>query len=112
MLVKFSTRFGQLVMFGDSALALLRLGGHSGAVPGAVLAADLPRFLQALRAGLERHGHEPSPPQGTPEPQPGPGQEREPDRDPPVNLRLRAAPLLDLVETAARRGSDLMWEPA
>ncbi len=62
MLVRFSTRFGQLLMLGEPAVALLKLGGHSGTVPSAVLAADLPAFLQRLRQGLEAHGDELSPP--------------------------------------------------
>jgi len=42
MIVKFSTRAGALTMHGDAAVALLRSMGHSGTVPGAILAADLP----------------------------------------------------------------------
>ena len=61
MLVKFTTRFGQLLMQGEPALALLRLAGHSGSVPSAVLEADLPAFLARLQAGLELHGDEYSP---------------------------------------------------
>ena len=56
MLVKFSTRYGQLLMQGEPAVALVKLGGHSGTVPSAVLAADLPTFAAKLRAGLELHG--------------------------------------------------------
>ena len=112
MVVKFSTRFGQVVMFGDSALALLRLGGHSGAVPGAILAADLPGFLQQLQRGLERHGQEPSPAPSTPPDAASTEQEPGQERERPVSLRLRAVPLVELVETSIRRGSDLMWDRA
>lgn len=110
MLVKFYTRHGQLVMLGESALSLLRLGGHSGTVPGAVLAADLPDFLQRLRNGLEQHGGQPSPP--PPPLEPAGEREDEPDekRERPVSLRLRAVPLLDMIQTAIARESDLMWE--
>lgn len=108
MLVRFHTRHGQLVMLGEPALALLRHGGHSGNVPGAVLASELPAFLQRLRAGLELHGEEPSP---TP-PRPDPSVDRDDDerRERPVSLRLRAVPLLDMIQTAIDRESDLMWE--
>ena len=61
MMIKFGTKYGQLLMQGEPALALVRLGGHSGTVPGAVLANDLPGFLQRLRAGLELHGDQYSP---------------------------------------------------
>ena len=52
MIVKFSTRHGQITMLGEPALRLLVLGGHSGTVPGAILAAELPAFLAQLRARL------------------------------------------------------------
>lgn len=110
MLVKFSTRHGHLVMQGEPAVALLRLGGHSGTVPSAVLAADLAGFLARLRAGLEVHGEEPCP---APEPEQA-DRDRDEDepRERPVKLRLRAVPLLDMLQTAIARGDDLMWEKA
>lgn len=110
MIVVFSTRHGQLTLLGESAVALLKLAGHSGTVPGAVLAADLPSFLSRLRAGLERHGDELSPvPTATPAQDDA---DEDDSRNPPaaVSLRKRAVPLLDMVETAIARGSDLMWE--
>ena len=111
MVVKFSTRFGQLVMFGDSALTLLRLGGHSGAVPGAILEADLPAFQAKLHEGLERHGQLPSPAPAEPSTEAvGVAHGGEGERERPVSLRLRAVPLLELVENAIRRGSDLLWD--
>jgi hypothetical protein len=108
MLVKFSTRHGQLVMLSEPAIALLRLGGHSGTVPSAVLAADLPAFLERLRRGLELHGDELSP---APPPDPHSRDDDTP-RERPVSLRHRAVPLLDMVQTAIARDSDLMWDRA
>jgi hypothetical protein len=62
-----------------------------------------------LRAGLELHGESFSP---APAPRdPGEEDEDEP-RERPVRLRLRAVPLLDMIETALRQPSDLMWEQA
>jgi hypothetical protein len=107
MLVKFSTRFGQLLMHGEPAVALLRLGGHSGTVPSAVLAADLPAFLQRLRQGLELHGDELSP---APAPRTPEQDEEDEPRERPISLRLRAVPLLDMIGTAVQQESDLMWE--
>jgi hypothetical protein len=111
MLVKFSTRYGQLLMQGEPAVALMRLGGHSGTVPSAVLRADLPAFLADLRRGLEVHGDELSPP---PPPRDPSASEREADeaRERAIPLRRRAVPLLELIQTAIERESDLMWEPA
>ena len=39
-------------MFGDIALQLLQLAGHSGTVPSAILAADLPDAIRRLEQGL------------------------------------------------------------
>lgn len=111
MLVKFSTRFGHLVMQGEPAVALVRLGGHSGAVPSAVLEADLPGFLARLQAGLELQGDQLSPPPPAKEPGTSEDDEDEP-RERPVKLRVRAVPLLDMIATAIRQKSDLMWEKA
>jgi hypothetical protein len=109
MMIKFTTKFGQLLMQGEPAQALIRLGGHSGSVPGAILAADLPAFMQRLRAGLDVHGESYSP---APAPrEPGDEDDDEP-RERPVRLRQRAVPLLDMIETALRQPSDLMWERA
>jgi hypothetical protein len=111
MLVKFSTRFGQLVMQGEPAVALIRLGGHSGTVPSAVLLADLPGFVAKLRAGLELQGDQVSPLPPVKEPGVDWEDEKEP-REQPIKLRLRAVPLLDMLDTAIRQQSDLLWEKA
>jgi len=111
MLVNFSTRFGQLVMQGEPAVGVCRFGGHSGTVPSAVLAADLPGFLAKLRAGLELQGDQVSPPPPARE-QGGDWEGEEDPRERPIKLRLRAVPLLDMLDTAVLRQSDLFWEPA
>jgi hypothetical protein len=107
MIVKFSTRAGALTMHGDAAVALLQAMGHSGTVPGAILAQDLPAALAQLRVALAELASQPSP---APAPPPGRDEEEEVEREPPVTLRMRAVPFLDMVETAIARGSDLMWE--
>ena len=111
MLVKFSTRCGQLLMQGEPAVRLVRLGGHSGTVPSAVLAADLPGFAARLRAGLELHGDELSPAPRAAKPGRTEDEDDEP-RERSIKLRLRAVPLLDMLDTAIRQQSDLLWEKA
>jgi len=111
MLVKFSTRNGQLLMQGEPAVRLVKLGGHSGTVPSAVLAADLPAFAAKLRSGLEQHGDELSP--APPAAAAGRAEdENDEPRERPIKLRLRAVPLLDMVDTAISQKSDLLWEKA
>ena len=61
MIVKFTTQTGALTMHGDGAVTLLRAMGHSGTVPGAILAADLPAGLARLRKMLETQSDMPSP---------------------------------------------------
>lgn len=106
MIVKFSTHAGALTMHGDAAVALLKAMGHSGNVPGAILATDLPAALANLRKALEEQAHAPPPP-----PQPaGDDEDEEHETEPPVTLRMRALPLIGMIETAIARESDLMWE--
>jgi hypothetical protein len=111
MIVKFSTRHGQLSMLGEPASRLLTLGGHSGTVPGAILAADLPGFLARLRSALALHGDEVSPPL-PPEVVEAPRDQDSEPADRPVSLGARAVPVVDMIETAIARGSDLMWDRA
>ncbi len=108
MIVRFSTRSGALTMHGDAAVALLRAMGHSGTVPGAILSADLPAALAALRRTLDDQARVPAPTA----PPPGDEDEEDREREPPVSLRMRALPLLDMIETAIAHDSDLMWERA
>jgi len=55
MLVTFTTRaYADITMFGDVALALLKMMGHSGTVPSTILAADVPAALSRLTAAIKR----------------------------------------------------------
>lgn len=100
MLVTFKTkRYSNIVMFGDVGKRLLQLMGHSGTVPGAITAEDVPAALEKLRAGLAVHGKEVV------------GERREDDeRDgPPIDLSHRAVPLIELLESAVANDADVMW---
>jgi hypothetical protein len=107
MIVRFSTRLGAFTMHGDAAVTLLRAMGHSGTVPGAILAVDLPAALAQLRAALAAHVDE-APPADR-DTWDDESQDAE-TRAPPISLRTRAVPLLEMIETAIARDSDLMWE--
>lgn len=101
MLVTFTTRaHADITMFGDAALALLRMMGHSGTVPGAILAQDVPAALDRLERGIE--SLKAAEKRETPEPS---------DQDEPrVSLARRALPLIELLAAAARRECDVMWK--
>jgi len=107
MIVQFSTRAGALTVHGDTAVALLKAMGHSGTVPGAILAPELPAALAHLRRALDELAAHPLP---VPPTRTDGDDDEEREREPPVTLRMRAVPFIDMIETAIARGSDLMWD--
>ena len=98
MLVRFDSKAGTITMFGEVAINLLRLMGQSGAIPGAILSQDIPAALERLRGGVSGHAEKP------------PARNRDDESEPPVSLRNRAVPLIDLLERAAKSGADVTWE--
>ncbi|WP_018953423.1 DUF1840 domain-containing protein [Thioalkalivibrio sulfidiphilus] len=105
MLITFKTpAHGDLTFFGDVAQEFIRIMGHSGSVPGALDAQDVPAALQSLRAALERgelSAHRDT--RGE--------EEAEQDEDEiPVPLQHRALPLIELLEAAAASRQYVMWE--
>jgi hypothetical protein len=99
MLVKFDSDIGSFTMFGEIAVALLKMMGHSGTVPSAILARDIPAALDRLNQALASYRD--------PAPAPAPGGEERPE--PPVVLRTRAWPLIDLLTRATERNADVTW---
>ena len=56
MLITFtSDAFENIVMFGDVAKTLLKLMGHSGTVPGALLPGEIPQALSLLEERLKKN---------------------------------------------------------
>jgi Domain of unknown function (DUF1840) len=100
MLVTFKTdAHASITMFGDVALDMLGMMGHSATVPGAILADDVPAALSRLRASIE--GLKSS----------SPVEDKDQD-EPPVSTPLRASPLIDLLAAAAAAEKSVMWEEA
>lgn len=91
-------------MFGDVAVTLLKMAGHSGTVPSAMLAGDIPAALARLERKLAAGAPEPEKKQGV-----LPGAE-DADSPPVVDLRQRAHPLMQMLSAAAEQKSDVMWE--
>lgn len=101
MLVTFSCRaYADITMFGDIPIQLLKLMGHSGTVPGALLAEDVQPALERLEAGIARH-------EQMPDPQASRGGD---DGEPTVSLAHRALPLLELLQAASKDGCNVMWD--
>ena len=104
MLVTFSCPdYADITMFGDVAVRLLRMMGHSGTVPSALAAEDVPPALQRLEAAIEA---EKASPQSASSGQPS-GQGDDDER--PVSLPHRALPLIELLRAAAKAESAVMW---
>ena len=102
MLVTFDSNVGGFTMFGDVAIKLLKMMGHSGTVPSAILPEDIPPALERLKSALSIEG---------PSPAPGPGARDDNEKkEPPVSLQQRAYPLIDLLTRSAQRGSAVTWK--
>jgi hypothetical protein len=86
-------------MFGDVALRLLKLMGHSGTVPGALLAEDVPAALARLQAAIAAEKSLPEVKTADAE-----------DDEPAVTLPHRALPLIELLKAAAKAECDVMWD--
>lgn len=100
MLVTFQTKsYANITMFGDVAVSLLKLMGHSGTVPGAIQASDIPLALERLKAAMAE-GEAATESDETAD---------EEDED-AVSLTHRALPLIELLESAAAAGCDVMWD--
>jgi hypothetical protein len=97
MLVKFHTpAHGNITYDGKVGVALLKLMGRTGNVPGALDAEHVPAALDALKHELAMH------------------QEAEHSGDEDggqvIALRTRAFPLIELLEAAATAGEYVSWE--
>lgn len=104
MLVTFKTKaHASITMFGEVALTLIKLMGHSGTIPSAILAEDIPAALERLRQAVATH------PEAALDPQP-PSGSKDQGGEPHVSLVHRALPLIELLEDAAAAGENVMWE--
>lgn len=96
MLVTFKTdAYANITMFGNDALTMLKIMGHSGTIPSAILAEDIPEALARLVAAVDAAKAEQS------------AQEKDTDA---VSLVNRGLPLIELLTAAVRAKSNVMWE--
>lgn len=109
MLVTFHSRaYADITLFGDIAQTLLRMMGHSGTVPGALLAEDVPQARARLQAALAAQQETAVEERQQVSDEDKEDEEEEQEAAPP--LGVRALPLLELLEAAARQGCDVMWD--
>lgn len=98
MLVTFKTDANaDITMFGDVALTMLKMMGHSATVPGAILAADVPVALNRLTDAVNAEKALP------------PAEDKDAE-EPMINTATRALPLINLLAAAAKAGSNVMWK--
>jgi hypothetical protein len=98
MLVTFTTKaYADITMFGDVAIAMLKMMGHSGTVPGAIRSEDVPAALSRLTAAIDAKKSSP------------PVDDKNAD-EPAVSTAHRAMPLLELLAAAARDEQNVMWK--
>ena len=97
MLVRFESDQGNITMFRDVAVMLLRMMGQSGGVPGALLGKDIPPALERLKRAVATH--QDAPPQAA----------SEENDHAPVSTRQRAFPLIELLTRAAAEDCDVIW---
>ena len=101
MIITFtSSAYADITMFGDVALHMLKLMGHSATVPGALLAEDIPAALQRLEAAVEADRQSPEPEQS----------KQGEDDEVAVSLSHRALPLIELLKAAAKEKVNVMWD--
>lgn len=102
MLITFNCiAYANVTMFGDAGLQMLKMLGHSGTVPGAILAADIPSALTQLRAAIEIEKTTVTPNED---------EEEDDFSDTPVNLANRAFPLIELLTAANKEECNVMWD--
>jgi hypothetical protein len=98
MLVTFTTdAYADITMFGDVALTMLKMMGHSATVPSAILAADVPAALSRLTAAIDAEKASP------------PVADKDAD-EPVVSMAHRARPLINLLAIAAKAERNVMWK--
>ena len=100
MLVTFSTdTYPNITLFGDDALAMLKMMGHSATVPGSIRAEDIPAALGMLKASIAAS-------KGLP-----PVNAKDAD-EPAVSTAHRAMPLIELLAAAVKANGYVMWDKA
>ena len=107
MMVRFKSEVGGFVMFGNVAVTLLRMSGHSGTVPGAFAADDIAQALARLEAQLLAQT-----PAGKPDAAAAADNHSDNDdndSETPVSLAQRAFALIELMRRAAAEPCAIQW---
>ncbi|EGR1765601.1 DUF1840 domain-containing protein [Vibrio parahaemolyticus] len=106
MLITFRCRsYANVTMFGDIALEMIKMMGHSGTVPGSISAQDVPDALSKLTSALSaKNAAEEKLPTDVDV------DEEEEQAEPAVSLGRRAFPLIELLKSAIKEECEVMWD--
>ncbi|MFW1137102.1 DUF1840 domain-containing protein [Vibrio parahaemolyticus] len=106
MLITFRCRsYANVTMFGDIALEMIKMMGHSGTVPGSISAQDVPDALSKLTSALSaKNAAEENLPTDVDV------DEEEDQAEPAVSLGRRAFPLIELLKSAIKEECEVMWD--
>ena len=90
-------------MFGDIAIKMIKMMGHSGSVPGSISAQDIPDTLSRLTSALAaQEAIEKNNSQAM--------EEDEEQEEQTVSLGRRAFPLIELLKSAIKEECEVMWD--
>jgi hypothetical protein len=111
MLIRFSSVATEsIIMFGDTAMLLIKMLGASDALPGAIGADDIPAAVTRLKEQLNKHLD--SSPANAAESLHAKEDGDKADYEPPIALASRAGPLMQILERAVAAQAPVMWEKA
>ncbi|WGY46875.1 DUF1840 domain-containing protein [Vibrio sp. ABG19] len=104
MLITFRCKaYANVTMFGSVGLQMIKMMGHSGTVPGAIGADDIPHALDLLKLAITAEKKR--------EDQNDSEQDDDDKRDdPPVSISHRALPLVDMLNAAISAECGIMWD--
>ncbi|MFG6247103.1 DUF1840 domain-containing protein [Vibrio diabolicus] len=92
-----------VTMFGDIAIKMIKMMGHSGSVPGSISAQGIPDALSRLTSALAaQEAIEKNNSQAT--------EEDEEQEEQTVSLGRRAFPLIELLKSAIKEECEVMWD--
>ncbi|MFH4828339.1 DUF1840 domain-containing protein [Vibrio diabolicus] len=92
-----------VTMFGDIAIKMIKMMGHSGSVPGSISVQDIPDALSRLTSALaaqeaiEKNNRQAM-------------EEDEEQEEQTVSLGRRAFPLIELLKSAVKEECEVMWD--
>jgi hypothetical protein len=111
MIVTFRSKaYADIMMFGDIAVHLLKLMGHSGTVPSALLAEDVPAALERLKEAVAASKAAEEASDDVRKDSDAEDEDDENSDEHSVALAHRALPLIESLAASATAQCDVMWD--